>query len=409
VVKPAHVADVVTVIQFARRIGWQVASRGTGHSQGGQSQCKDGLVIDTRNLNRIVALNLADGWVIAEAGMLWGDLVRAVVGYGLMPPVLTDNLAVTIGGTLSVGGVGPASFKAGLQVDHCLGLEVVLGTGEVAWLSPEHEPELFQHVLAGLGGFGLITKAKLRLRPFRPLTASVYLSYGSLEAFLSDASLLMQRDQIWLLEGAARPLMGLRHRYVLEVSVEAAEAAEVDRHQLSQGLKPEVISPLVEWPTPAHLFRLEKRFEGYRHPVALGYAHPWVEHYLPSEVVAAYVDTIAAWFPATPFLLWPMQREALRLPTFALPDTPEVVLVGIMASMPANQSGELLPLLQRASSLGIDLGGKRYLSGWLSFSQAEWQSHYGAVRWQRLLMLKQQFDPDHILQALPFEGGNRHV
>ena len=35
----------------------------------------------------------------------------------------------------------------------------------MVWLSPQQQPQLFHHVLGGLGQFGVVTRVKLRLRP----------------------------------------------------------------------------------------------------------------------------------------------------------------------------------------------------------------------------------------------------
>ena len=406
VVWPANGDDVATMIRQARELGWIVSVRGTGHSQGGQSLNQAGVVLDTRSLAGIEMLNKSEGWVITGTGTQWDALARTTIEHELLPPVLTDNLAVTVGGTLSMGGIGPTSFRRGLQIHHCLGVEVVLGTGEMLWLTPDHEPELFQHILCGLGQFGAITKAKLRLRPFRPYTQSVYLSYHTLEAFLHDAVILMQRDQVHGLEGGAlpnpaSPTAERPQRYLLEAATEVELLADEVDPQLSQGLSGEAHWIVVNRPTPEYVFRLAQRFVRYKRPAEQNCAHPWVEHFLPLANVEEYVEAVASDFPSTSLLLWPLQTEKLRWPMFALPEAAEVMLVGIMANIPNSPPEETLLLLRQASQLGINLGGKRYLSGWIDFDQEQWRQHYGPVQWQRIKELKQHCDPARIFQFMP--------
>ena len=50
---------------------------------------------------------------------------------GLTPPVLTDYLNLSVGGTLAVGGVGATTPRYGLQSDNVLEIDVVTGRGEV--------------------------------------------------------------------------------------------------------------------------------------------------------------------------------------------------------------------------------------------------------------------------------------
>src|SRR5688500_317919 len=95
-----------------------------------------------------------------DGGVVWRDLVAEVVPRGFVPPVLTNNLGVSVAGTTSVAGLGVASFRYGTQADNAVELEVVTGTGEVVTCSRERNAELFDVVRCGLGQFGIITKVK---------------------------------------------------------------------------------------------------------------------------------------------------------------------------------------------------------------------------------------------------------
>ena len=72
---------------------------------------------------------------------------------GLVPRVLTNNLNVAISGTLSMAGLGVASFRYGTQADNVVELQVVTGTGEIVTCSREENRELFDVVRCGLSQF----------------------------------------------------------------------------------------------------------------------------------------------------------------------------------------------------------------------------------------------------------------
>jgi FAD/FMN-containing dehydrogenase len=56
-----------------------------------------------------------------------------------------------------------------------------------------------------------------------------------------------------------------------------------------------------------------------------------------------------------------------------------------------------LAQLDMASELSITFGGKRYLSGYITFDTAErWAQHFGD-QWPRVCEAKRRFDPDGIL------------
>ena len=95
-------------------------------------------------------------------GTRWRAVLAAAARKGLTPPVLTDYLDLSVGGTLSAGGIGGASHHHGPQADHILDLEVVTPAGEIITCAPSSRPDVFFGVLAGQG-----RPASLPARPSR--------------------------------------------------------------------------------------------------------------------------------------------------------------------------------------------------------------------------------------------------
>jgi hypothetical protein len=162
VVRPRGADDVVDALREARARRLDAVPRGCGHSTFGQS-LTDGICLDMRALAGI-DVDATAGRAVAGAGATWREVLAATLPHGLTPPVLTDHLDVTVGGTVSAGGVGGASHTHGTQADNVLALDVVAG-GRAVPCSPEVRPELFRAVLGGLGRHGVITGATLRLVP----------------------------------------------------------------------------------------------------------------------------------------------------------------------------------------------------------------------------------------------------
>jgi cytokinin dehydrogenase len=103
VLRPASANDIMKMVKYANEHGLKVAMRGQGHSTMGQAQVDGGVVIDSRSLNVIHAIE-ADRAVV-DAGVTWSSLLSSSLPEGLTPPVLTDYLDLSVGGTLSVGGI----------------------------------------------------------------------------------------------------------------------------------------------------------------------------------------------------------------------------------------------------------------------------------------------------------------
>src|SRR5947209_5624847 len=149
VLRPGSVLDVVRIVRYANRHGLKIAFRGQGHSTLGQSQVKSGIVIDSSTMAQIqlTSNRLAD----AQPGVLWRNLVSTALQVGLTPPVLPDSLYLTVGGTISTGGIGESSYRLGAQVDYVKEVEVVTGAGDHLVCSTEHNRELFEMCLSGFG------------------------------------------------------------------------------------------------------------------------------------------------------------------------------------------------------------------------------------------------------------------
>ncbi|AVR20034.1 FAD-binding oxidoreductase [Burkholderia multivorans] len=134
VVCPSDVGDVERLARLlaqpAHR-GIVVAPRGGGTGTNGQS-LTDGLVVDlSRNLNRILEIDVKRRRVRVQAGVVKDQLNAALKPHGLFfaPELSTSNRA-TIGGMINTDASGQGSCTYGKTRDHVLALEFVLPGGE---------------------------------------------------------------------------------------------------------------------------------------------------------------------------------------------------------------------------------------------------------------------------------------
>ncbi|MUN39161.1 FAD-binding protein [Actinomadura litoris] len=161
VVRPGSAEEVAAAVREAAATGLEIVPRGAGHSTYGQS-LTGGVCLDMRGLAGV--REVGPDRAVVGAGTTWREVLDATLPHGLTPPVLTDFLDVTVGGTLSSGGVGGASHLHGTQAANVLALDVVVD-GRPVSCSPTVRPEVFEAVRAGLGAHGVITGATLRLVP----------------------------------------------------------------------------------------------------------------------------------------------------------------------------------------------------------------------------------------------------
>ncbi len=292
VVCPASAEDVARVVKFAGRNSLHVATRGGGHSQTGQS-LSDQIVLDMTSLNQVTGVR--EDAVTAQAGIKWRALVEHLAPQRLAPPVLTNNLDVTVGGTLSMGGLGVASWRFGTQADNCLELEVVTGTGEIVRCSASENHDLFDAVRCGAGQFGVITEAVLKVRRHLPRFRSFYLLYDDLAVLLDDLKTVMNDARFDYLESWCVPcpqgfkkVGGQRQPFAqwffpLHATVETEEGQAPEAAGKLAGLKFYRHVHTEDGEVAEFFTRLDNLFGLWKRGGFWDYAHPWMECVLPSR------------------------------------------------------------------------------------------------------------------------------
>lgn len=411
VARPTSTEQVAQLVRFAARNSIPLSTRGGGHSQSGQS-LSNHLLVDMTSLNQI--LHVAEDAVRVQAGVKWRTVVEQLAAQQLVPPVLTNNLDVTVGGTLSTGGLGVASWRHGTQADNCLEIEVVTGTGEVVRCSAEQNRELFDAVRCGCGQFGIITEAVLILRRYRPRFRSFYLLYDEVRNLLQDLDTVMNDGRFGYLEAWCVPCpqgfmkVGGQRRpfaqwfFPLHVTDEMSDGdpAEAASGKLV-GLNFYKHVNTEEGEMAEFFTRLDALFDIWKRGGFWDYAHPWMECVLPWETTATYITQVLANLPPPALvgghvLLWPALGSASQAPLFMRPEGKCLMGFGILPAVPPKFLPEVLPRLSMASSASMMMGGKRYLSGWINFDQGAWKAHYGD-KWEFVAAAKRKYDPHGIL------------
>src|SRR6266581_8509208 len=130
VVRPRSEQEVAALVRDACAAGGRLTVRGAGHSFGGQSLPARSVVVDMSGLTGVELAG--DGELVrCGAGATLRDVVAATFPHGALPRVLTNLLDLTVGGLLSVGGIGPGSQRYGPVVSNVASMVVVTGQGEI--------------------------------------------------------------------------------------------------------------------------------------------------------------------------------------------------------------------------------------------------------------------------------------
>jgi len=139
-------------------------ARGNGRAYG-DSAINRSATIETRYLNRMIAFDPASGQLVAEAGVLLGDIITAFLPRGWFPMVTPGTKFVTLGGAIAADVHGKNHHRDGSFRSCVDWIEVIGPDGQIRRCSQQDETTLFDHTLGGMGLTGIILRAAIRLRP----------------------------------------------------------------------------------------------------------------------------------------------------------------------------------------------------------------------------------------------------
>ncbi|MGH6760426.1 MAG: FAD-binding oxidoreductase [Phyllobacterium sp.] len=174
VLKPATVAEISAILRLATQTHTAIVPQGgnTGHV-GGQVPDASGrqIIMSLARLNRIRSVDPVGNLLVAESGCILKTVQDAAASQGrLFPLSLGSEGTCQIGGNLSTNAGGTAVLAYGNTRELCLGLEVVLPTGEVLddlrRVKKDNTGYDLKDLFIGAEGtLGVITAAVLKLFP----------------------------------------------------------------------------------------------------------------------------------------------------------------------------------------------------------------------------------------------------
>lgn len=407
VLEPGSEQDVMRMVNFARRHKLNIGARGYGYSVYGQSQVEGGIVVQMRALDRPPVFVFGPDRVEVSTGLSWADLLAATLKRGLRPPVVTNDLELSVGGTLSFGGLDGGSFRHGAQVDNVLELQVVTGEGRRETCSETQLPELFNAALAGQGQCGIIVRVTLRLIPAHTHARVYELLYPDLHTMLADERRLVADGKIDRVSGCIRPSASGNWYYYLQAEryftppdgpgLEILPEAMQYRHGFEKIYTLPYYDCVVRNP----------RFRAIRASGEVRLPHPWLNEFLPDSTIDQFLaETFMALTPADigidfPVTFWIIKKAVCKRPLLSLPEESSGFLFHLMGTLPDQAKAEaMIDRFIKFDGRAKELGGKQYPINSLPMTRQDWKEHYGPF-WGKFLEAKRRFDPDDILTPGP--------
>ena len=414
VLAPRSIGELERILAFANTRGLKLTARGRGMSQGGQSIPAGGVSLDLSQLTETGVPQATSRTMRCSSGTTWRAAIARAAPHGFLPKVVPLNLDLTVGGLLSVAGVGATSHRFGCAVSCVAELEVVTGDGRRVTCSETREPAVYQALLGGLGRAGIIASADVELRPFKPRVRTFYLLFHELGAWLGAQRFLVDSNRADYLEAFCSPcVQGLRNGpngrvpfaewfYGLHVSLEHDPGQAPEQAEALAGLDFFRLVHVEDNDTVAFAARYDARFAGMRNSGAWLQPHPWVEAMLPGdrlhEILPAVLEAYPLAFGDGPRLLFINRHRAP--PFLRMPEGPSVACCALLpVGVPRHILPSALDALRSIHRTIVAAGGKRVLSGWITMmDEAALLEHFGeqAAAWTSA---RRALDPKGVLDS----------
>ena len=187
VVTPTDTAQVSAVVAIAAELGVPVTARGAGTGLSGACIPEpDGILVSFERMGALLEIDEANQVAVVQPGLTLAELDQATSAVGLVYPVFPGTLAASLGGNVATNAGGMRAVKYGVTRNQVLGLEAVLGTGEVIrtggrFVKNTSGYDLTQLIIGSEGTLALVTEATLKLHPRLTHTASILAPFATVD------------------------------------------------------------------------------------------------------------------------------------------------------------------------------------------------------------------------------------
>jgi glycolate oxidase len=181
VVRPADTAEAAAVVRLCKEQQIPLTARGSGTGLSGACIPRaDGILVSFERMDAILEIDLENCIAVVQPGVTLQQLDDATKAHDLVYPVFPGESSASLGGNVATNAGGLRAIKYGVTRHQVLGLEAVLGTGEVIrtggkFVKATSGYELTQLIIGSEGTLAIVTEAYLKLYP-RPSHAVTLLA-----------------------------------------------------------------------------------------------------------------------------------------------------------------------------------------------------------------------------------------
>ncbi len=425
---PKNKIELCEIVKECNLTNTPIIPRGMSHSASGQCLVNNGVVIDMKHMDAIheIEFNGDRGYVKVSAGITWERLVKECLKHNAAPRVLTDWQKLTVGGTLSTGGLGFMSHLYGIQANMVMELEVITGNGELIICSPNENKDLFDLVRGGLGQYGIIVTAtiiihkapklmhtyKLLIQDSSEFHNIIKSIWGSSKFQCIHSFLIPNETKEFEKKFGEKDYKSLKEKFSKLDSSKFSYYLEVVQYEfenenfklesfIDNEFKCYEVTDFFEYITKDPPLISTQKEKGTT-------AHPELALFIPKNKFKKFISEFMADHKSKdmgegPVLIMPISSKYLGDSSFVgLKE--DFYFIGILRNAFPNTTdhiNHLTNLNEHMYHKALEMGAKRYPCDSLAFpkTQEDWSLHFGD-KWNFIKDGKQKFDSNKILRSL---------
>ncbi len=436
---PKTIDELAATLRLCSQKNQKVKIRNTGHSVNGQTLTSD-FQVSLVNL-RGVQFDRDKLEVVVKAGTPWHEVLNGIEFPKFCLPVFPNNPGqkIHIGGTASVGGVGPYSSKSGGFWNHIKSIRIVTMSGEIIECSKENNFDLFKYSLGGFGRIGVIAELTLTVVPSRENVAALAFFDPTLEGHFKHLEQALKHNEAdgiftYLQVSDTEKLEPFRINpcgSFLVKELEDYHDASKTKWHFAKDFFGEIEFSVTEKVGDPNNFDLsfgskyiKKQQLVYFFPQSdedveyTDLCHPWSDYAVSGPDYIEFLKeakVVIRRFGMEQFLMKQHflndsytadfvgcyiiknNKETFFPLSLDLEGEDFTYLLSIMPTVPPSYVKDALDMVSDLTDLCYELGGKRYLYGVHGLTQVQLEKHFGKDILQKWGELKQKYDPRKLL------------
>lgn len=191
--------DIITLIQCCRTHKVPITARGAGSGTvGGCIPVENGIVVSCERMNKIIRIDPDNRLMVVEPGVTNQAVQDAAGEHGFFwAPDPSSAAFATVGGNLGYNAAGPRAVKYGTTRENTLGLEVITGEGKLLKTGVFTTKgvvgyDLTRLLIGSEGTLAFITQATLKLTPLPEAKASLRILYNDVSSAVTAITQIMR-------------------------------------------------------------------------------------------------------------------------------------------------------------------------------------------------------------------------